>query len=67
MLFKAQLSTSKLRENLEHEYQLVTSFLTKALHEVSQDFQGHQPVMMLLCWCIRAPLPVLSYINLHHL
>lgn len=33
-LFKAQLSTSQLRANLEREYQLVTHFICKAVHEV---------------------------------
>lgn len=36
MVFKAQLSTSKLRANVEHEYQLVTNFVIKAVHKVGR-------------------------------
>ena len=34
MLFKAQLSTSRLRANLEQEYQATINFVFKALLEV---------------------------------
>lgn len=34
MLFKAQLSTSRLRANLEEEYQVIVNFVFKALYEV---------------------------------
>lgn len=34
MLFKAQLSTSRLRANLEEEYQVIINFVFKALYEV---------------------------------
>ena len=33
-LFKAQLSTSRLRANLEEEYQVIINFVFKALYEV---------------------------------
>ena len=34
MLFKAQLSTSRLKANLEQEYQATIDFVFKALYEV---------------------------------
>ncbi len=34
MLFKAQLSSSCLRANLEEEYQVIINFISKALIEV---------------------------------
>lgn len=47
-LFKAQLSTSQLRANLEREYQLVTHFVTEAVHEVSASLQGPGNILRLV-------------------
>ena len=43
MLFKAQLSTSRLRANLEQEYQVIIGFVFKGLYEVRcvQDSSHH--------------------------
>ncbi|CAL5220819.1 g2895 [Coccomyxa viridis] len=39
MLFKAQLSTSRLRANLEEEYQVIINFISKALIETLTPLQ----------------------------
>ncbi|EIE23618.1 hypothetical protein COCSUDRAFT_41804 [Coccomyxa subellipsoidea C-169] len=56
-LFKAQLSTSQLRANLEREYQLVTHFICKAVHETIT------PIQHARCIVAAAPhLPDILYI-----
>ncbi|KAK9905784.1 hypothetical protein WJX75_006257 [Coccomyxa subellipsoidea] len=56
-LFKAQLSTSQLRANLEREYQLVTHFVCKAVHETIT------PIQHAHCIVAAAPhLPDILYI-----
>lgn len=57
-LFKAQLSTSQLRANLEREYQLVTHFVTNAVYETVTPIQHarcllaatpHMPDILYVC------------------
>ncbi|BDA47538.1 hypothetical protein COCOBI_10-3860 [Coccomyxa sp. Obi] len=56
-LFKAQLSTSQLRANLEREYQLVTHFVTKAVQETIT------PIQHARCMVAAAPhMPDILYI-----
>ena len=52
MLFKARLSTSRLKANLEQEYGVVINFIFKALYEV-----GTKPISTV---SIHNILPVLS-------
>lgn len=57
MLFKARLSTSRLKANLEQEYGVVINFIFKALYEV-----GTKPISTV---SIHKILPVLSSYTLY--